>query len=1252
MSQTPSAPSQWSLPNSFDGYRVLMTLGEGARSQVCLGHDTVLDRPVVIRFLNIPASETEAREHFFSEARVAARIQHPNVMTVYRVGEVGGRCYLISEYVQGQLLSTVTKPMLARSALHCALGMARGLAAAHRRGILHRDLKPSNVVLSDEGEVKLLDFGLVDFLDAGSVAVARSSVSNPPVLPSESGKSPTVQMEVPLGAATASSPSETFRAPELRRSPATPKSDVYSLGAVLYELCTGYAPTQPSNQSQRPLGERIPDLDRRFAAIIERCLSPDPTERFASGADVLDALELLAPWAAADTLPEGNPYRGLLPFEAEHRGLFFGRRAEIGTLMDRLRTEAAILVAAESGVGKSSLCRAGILPLATEGALGGGRRWRVASMVPGRHPLRALVTTLRTTVGFEEAPLETLLRNEPSSLARELAQRLGSNLALILFIDQLEELVTIADPGEAKRVSEALGSLLTRTGYIRLLMTARSDFLGRIAMLDGVGSAVTSCLYILRPLGPERIRDVIVGPAHAKGVVFENPEVVNSLVESTAQTDGGLPLLQFALSELWEAREGNQITASALANIGGVAGALARHADLVIAGLSPEQRVRARHVLMALVTLEGTRARRTEEELGGNRSSVHEVLEVLVKGRLLVARDTAEGPAYEVAHEALIKGWGTLRQWLEEYAESRAVRQRLEQATAEWRRLGRNREALWGGRQLAEVEVLEAAEIGPREREFLSACHQHMRRRQRLQSALFIAIPLILAAGYGAARYIVRRDLQQRVAQSIQSGQAELRNARLLASEADALRARAFAAFDAGKSEEGEAHWSQVRTAAVDTDRSYGRASQLFEAALAADYNNDTAREQLADALFERALGAEREHNNQQLEDLLQRLSVYDVDGSRRARWHQPGLVTMKLQPQKVHVLLGRYERDADQRRRLGGLRELDEPSREQLSLAAGSYLLVISAPGHTEVNIPFVVSRGQKLHVDLTLPKIDEIPRDFAYVPAGDFLFGSSDESMRKSFFTTAPLHRMTTPAFLIARHETTYGEWLAYLGALPAQERTAFLSRPPKGNLAGSVQLKPLPNGEYQLVLLPIAVETSATQGQPLVIAARKQRAQQDWLKLPVGGITHEDALAYLRWLDQSGRIPGARLCDEFEWERAARGADDREFPHGDSLKPGDANFDATYGKDNAALGPDEVGSYPASRSPFGVDDMAGNAYEWVQTRLNPGEILARGGGYHAAEITHHVNNRNVFDGQFRDPGIGLRVCASWPPHSHTQK
>src|SRR4029079_10216752 len=120
------------------------------------------------------------------------------------------------------------------------------------------------------------------------------------------------------------------------------------------------------------------------------------------------------------------------------------------------------------------------------------------------------------------------------------------------------------------------------------------------------------------------------------------------------------------------------------------------------------------------------------------------------------------------------------------------------------------------------------------------------------------------------------------------------------------------------------------------------------------------------------------------------------------------------------------------------------------------------------------------------------------------------------------------------------------------------------------------------------------------------------QDWLDFPVTGVAPDDVERYLRWLRESGRVPQARLCDEVEGERAARGADDRLYPHGDDLAPDDANFDVTYGRVDSAVGPDAVGAHPASRSPFGLDDLAGNALELVRSSLAPQGFVIRGGGY----------------------------------------
>ncbi|HEX7841649.1 MAG TPA: serine/threonine-protein kinase, partial [Kofleriaceae bacterium] len=166
----------WVPPESFDEYRLVKALGRGSMGQVWLAHDTVLDRLVAVKFIaELPARDA-ARQRFLTEARAAARVQHPNITAVYRVGEIGPRPYLISEYVRGGSLDQLARPVAWPRLLEIAIGLARGLAAAHRQGVLHRDLKPANAILSETGEVKLLDFGLAKLLPH----VAPPSADAPP----------------------------------------------------------------------------------------------------------------------------------------------------------------------------------------------------------------------------------------------------------------------------------------------------------------------------------------------------------------------------------------------------------------------------------------------------------------------------------------------------------------------------------------------------------------------------------------------------------------------------------------------------------------------------------------------------------------------------------------------------------------------------------------------------------------------------------------------------------------------------------------------------------------------------------------------------------------------------------------------------------------------------------------------------------------------------------------------------------------
>src|SRR5262249_38741872 len=153
-------------------------------------------------------------------------------------------------------------------------------------------------------------------------------------------------------------------------------------------------------------------------------------------------------------------------------------------------------------------------------------------------------------------------------------------------------------------------------------------------------------------------------------VSFESDDLVDALVSSTARTEGSLPLLQFALAELWEARDQHRKTIpnSALEKIGGVAGALARHADSVVASLPAAARQAARRILVSLVTSAVTRTRRSETELTDGDPHARAALDALVRGRILTARDATEAWVYELTHEALVEGWTTLRRWTEEEA--------------------------------------------------------------------------------------------------------------------------------------------------------------------------------------------------------------------------------------------------------------------------------------------------------------------------------------------------------------------------------------------------------------------------------------------------------------------------------------------------------------------------------------------------------------------------------------------------------
>jgi formylglycine-generating enzyme required for sulfatase activity len=232
-------------------------------------------------------------------------------------------------------------------------------------------------------------------------------------------------------------------------------------------------------------------------------------------------------------------------------------------------------------------------------------------------------------------------------------------------------------------------------------------------------------------------------------------------------------------------------------------------------------------------------------------------------------------------------------------------------------------------------------------------------------------------------------------------------------------------------------------------------------------------------------------------------------------------------------------------------------PGNQRESLPAGSYRITASAGGR-EVQEPLNLAPGERLFLPFSMP--EGVPQGFVFVPAGRFFFATSaDESVRE-FFNTVPIHPVRMGAFLIAREEVTYADWIAFLEALPPDQREAHRPHVGSVGLTGDLDLA-LAGGHWQLSLAVGDHHYLLHDGDTWQLPGRARAV--DWHMLPVAGISYADAKAYAAWLASSGRVKGARLCSEAEWERAARGADAREYPMGDLLTPDLAIYDLTYGK-----------------------------------------------------------------------------------------
>jgi WD40 repeat protein/class 3 adenylate cyclase/energy-coupling factor transporter ATP-binding protein EcfA2 len=504
----------------------------------------------------------------------------------------------------------------------------------------------------------------------------------------------------------------------------------------------------PGDGALRDLGEHhlkdLPDAERLFQLVADGLPSSFPPLRVHE--ETVEAAGL-----PDYTLPPADvpcPYKGLLPFEPEDSELFFGRERLAQNLAARLRESSFLAVVGPSGSGKSSLVRAGIVPAIRPAS---GDEARIALFSPGSHP------------------------------AAQLAE---AGEATLIVVDQFEEAFTLCRDLDER--NEFIDGLLDAAGRgIPVVVALRADFYGHCAAYPRLASALEEHQALVGPMSEEELRRAIERPAEHAGLLLE-PGVVEGILRDVVGQPGALPLLSHSLLETWKRRSGRMLTLIGYLQAGGVHGAIAQTAEAVYRdALSPEQQALARNVFLRLTELgegtEDTRRRVSIAELvprPEQEAAVRELLRTLADARLVTVGERT----VEVAHEALIRHWPTLRDWLDEDREGRLLHRRLTEAALEWEALGRDAGALFRGTRLATTGDWATAhdpELNQLERGFLTASRQasereadRQRRANRRLRALLVGIATFLVVALIAAFLALVQRSRARSAQSDAEAQA------------------------------------------------------------------------------------------------------------------------------------------------------------------------------------------------------------------------------------------------------------------------------------------------------------------------------------------------------------------------------------------------------------------------------------------------------------------------------------------------
>ena len=758
-------------PDHIRGYDIHEELGRGSYGVAFRASQPAIGRDVAIKVISARyANDADFIRRFETEAQIIARLEHPRIVPLYDYWREPGNAYLVMRYLRGGSLDSSQVWPLER-ATQLIGQIASALAYAYQHGIIHRDVKPTNILLDEEGNPYLADFGLAKLLQqTGEVPSGESMTGTPDYLSPE----------------------------QIQGQSTTPLSDQYSLGLVAYQLLSGEKPFQADSllrlfemhlrEPLPPLHQQRPDIPAAVDHVLARATAKDPADRFPDVVAFATALQAAghgafdAPAPTRPIYQKENPYKGLRAFTEADAKLFHGREALTGKLLAALDVPAEqpgfLALVGPSGSGKSSLIKAGLLPALRGGAIPGSEKWFVIEMIPGSQPYEELEAALLRVAVDPPAELLAQLQDGERGLLRAIRRVLPSGEGdgqLLLIIDQFEELFTLVPDRETTtRFLEGLiAAVRDPRSPLRVIVTIRADFYDRPLLYPGLSELMQQSTEVVVPLSTEELVRAIERPAVLAGVDVER-ELVATLVADVQEQAGALPLLQYTLSELFDGRERERLTLDAYRRLGGIGGALAQRADAVYGELDEAGQAATRALFSRLVTLgegvEDTRRRvlrsevealeitnyelrMTNEGTGGDGEpssagaselvTHHASLVISIDGfgraRLLsFDRDpVTRGPTVEIAHEALLRAWPRLRGWLDEDRAGLRLSRLLTAAAAEWEAAGRADGFLLRGSRLDQLASLAggAVALTEAERGYLAASLVARKARRAAEEA-------------------------------------------------------------------------------------------------------------------------------------------------------------------------------------------------------------------------------------------------------------------------------------------------------------------------------------------------------------------------------------------------------------------------------------------------------------------------------------------------------------------------------------